>query len=102
MLKSGRSGPYNSSLFSARPIYPEEREIERNISLGVIVVVTLVSGALFVLNFILISCYVKRKADGGKLLLGKLFKFNTSIEASGLCLSHHLPHWFKHIFDMPK
>ena len=76
LLKSGRSGPYNSSLFSARPIYPEEREIERNISLGVIVVVTLVSGALFVLNFILISCYVKRKADGGKLLLGKHFKFN--------------------------
>ena len=61
---------------SARPVYPEEREIERNISLGVIVVVTLVSGALFVLNFILISCYVKRKADGGKLLLGK--HFNTS------------------------
>ena len=58
---------------SARPVYPEEREIERNISLGVIVVVTLVSGALFVLNFILISCYVKRKADGGKLLLGKHF-----------------------------
>ena len=56
--------------------------------MGVIVVVTLVSGALFVLNFILISCYVKRKADGGKFLLGK--HFNTSIEASGLCLSHHI------------
>ena len=68
---------------SARPAFPAEREIERNISLGVIVVVTLVSGALLILNFILISCYVKRKADG-KLLLGKQAlstKHFTSIEA---------------------
>ncbi|XP_059087472.1 nephrin-like isoform X2 [Tigriopus californicus] len=46
---------------SAIPITHRDDKIERTISRGIIITITLVAGALLFLNVILISCYVRRK-----------------------------------------
>ncbi|CAB4064725.1 unnamed protein product [Lepeophtheirus salmonis] len=42
-------------------VKPEDKDVERTISQGIILTITLVSGLLLILNVILISCYVKRR-----------------------------------------
>ena len=41
---------------------PDDKDIERTISHGIILTITLVAAALLILNVVLISFYVKRRA----------------------------------------
>lgn len=41
---------------------PDDKDIERTISRGIILTITLVAAALLILNVVLISFYVKRRA----------------------------------------
>ena len=45
------------------PVTTEDKGIEEKLSKGIILTITLVAAMLFVLNVILISCYVRRKAQ---------------------------------------
>ena len=62
---------------------PDDKDIERTISRGIILTITLVAAALLILNVVLISFYVKRRAKkqmmsgtvtGSTVTNGKLFQ----------------------------
>ena len=70
---------------------PDDKDIERTISRGIILTITLVAAALLILNVVLISFYVKRRArkqmmsgavNGSSITNGKL-SFTTIF--SNLC-----------------
>ena len=69
---------------------PDDKNIERTISRGIILTITLVAAALLILNVVLISFYVKRRAKkqmmsgtvttGSTVTNGKLFfKFTSNL-----------------------
>ena len=68
---------------------PDDKDIERTISRGIILTITLVAAALLILNVVLISFYVKRRAKkqmmsgtvtGSTVTNGKLFfKFTSNL-----------------------
>ena len=67
---------------------PDDKDIERTISRGIILTITLVAAALLILNVVLISFYVKRRAK--KQMMSGTVTTGSTVTNGKLILSHQV------------
>jgi hypothetical protein len=75
---------------------PDDKDIERTISRGIILTITLVAAALLILNVVLISFYVKRRAK--KQMMSGTITTGSTVTNGKLILSHQVLSNFVFLF----